>query len=154
MNFFAQRLRGLRDTRGLSQEQLADKLGIPRTSITHYETDSNNRLPRRERLEQIADFFGCTVDYLLGRDSPMLTGSDHGVDLLRNGPEDHMTSVTEEVIPPEERSFLEWVKDNIEGSFFYDFDKSPEDSKREMMRSLRIIWELEKNRRPGQRQGD
>ncbi|RIV26715.1 LexA family transcriptional regulator [Alicyclobacillaceae bacterium I2511] len=68
MNFFAQRLRLLREARGLSQEQLSTHTSIPRSTLTHYEREVNERLPRRERLEQIADFFGCTVDYLLGRE--------------------------------------------------------------------------------------
>lgn len=64
---FPQRLRELRESRGLSQEQLADSLNIPRSSLTHYEQDDQDRLPRRARLEAIADFFNVTVDYLLGR---------------------------------------------------------------------------------------
>lgn len=66
---FSERLKHLRQSRGLSQEALADILKIPRSSIAHYENaDENNiRLPRKERLEKIADFFGVSVDYLLGR---------------------------------------------------------------------------------------
>lgn len=67
---FSQRLKELRESRGLSQEALADLLGIPRSSLAHYESAENEekaRLPRRERLEKIADFFGVSVDYLLGR---------------------------------------------------------------------------------------
>lgn len=63
---FSKRLKDLREKRGLSQEALADELAIPRSSITNYE-NSDDRLPRQKRLNEIADFFNVTVDYLLGR---------------------------------------------------------------------------------------
>lgn len=73
---FSERFKELRIKKGLSQDQLADALNIPRTSISHYERDG--RLPREERLVQIADFFGVTVDYLIGRteDETELTNSE------------------------------------------------------------------------------
>ncbi len=66
---FSKRLKGLREKRGLSQEGLATELNIPRTSISHYErgVDGPDRLPRQERLNEIASFFGVSVDYLIGR---------------------------------------------------------------------------------------
>lgn len=65
---FGDRLKELREKKGLSQEALADELDIPRTSITHYEREKKKeRLPRNERLNKIADFFGVSVDYLIGR---------------------------------------------------------------------------------------
>lgn len=63
---FSKRLKELRENKGLSQEALADKLNIPRTSVTHYE-NSDDRMPRQKRLNEIADFFGVSVDYLIGR---------------------------------------------------------------------------------------
>jgi transcriptional regulator with XRE-family HTH domain len=63
---FSKRLKELREKNGLSQESLAEKLNIPRSSITHYE-NSDDRLPRQNRLNEIADFFGVSVDYLIGR---------------------------------------------------------------------------------------
>ncbi|MEN2765728.1 helix-turn-helix domain-containing protein [Ornithinibacillus xuwenensis] len=64
---FSKRLRELREDRGLSQEELAKLLDIPRSSLTHYEDEDDERLPRKNRLYEIADFFNVTVDYLLGR---------------------------------------------------------------------------------------
>jgi transcriptional regulator with XRE-family HTH domain len=63
---FSKRLKELRENRGLSQEGLAKRLNIPRSSITHYER-SDDRLPRQTRLNELADFFGVSVDYLIGR---------------------------------------------------------------------------------------
>ena len=63
---FSKRLKELREKKGLSQEGLAEILKIPRSSITHYE-NSDDRLPRQQRINEIADFFGVSVDYLIGR---------------------------------------------------------------------------------------
>jgi len=63
---FSKRLKELREKKGLSQEELAEKLDIPRSSVTHYENNAA-RIPRQNRLNEIADFFGVSVDYLIGR---------------------------------------------------------------------------------------
>lgn len=63
---FSKRLKKLREEVGLSQEELAEKLNIPRSSVSHYEGE-HARLPRQKRLNEIADFFGVSVDYLIGR---------------------------------------------------------------------------------------
>lgn len=63
---FSKRLKQLRENKGLSQEELAERLNIPRTSVTHYER-GDDRIPRPKRLQEIADFFGVSVDYMLGR---------------------------------------------------------------------------------------
>ncbi|MEM5657265.1 helix-turn-helix transcriptional regulator [Bacillus toyonensis] len=65
---FSAKLKELRESRGLSQEELAAKLNIPRSSITHYE-NSADRLPRKSRLLEIANFFGVSVDFLLNEES-------------------------------------------------------------------------------------
>ena len=70
---FSKRFKELRESKGLSQEALADKLKIPRSTITHYENDSE-RIPRKSRLDEIANFFEVSIDYLLGRsDTPDIT---------------------------------------------------------------------------------
>lgn len=62
---FARVLRALRTNRGLSQQALADKLGISKSAINMYER--GEREPAFETLEIIADFFNIDMDYLLGR---------------------------------------------------------------------------------------
>lgn len=58
-------LRKLRKEKGLTQEELARKLEIPDSTIRRYEMSGT--IPKRERLELIADFFGVNIDHLLGR---------------------------------------------------------------------------------------
>lgn len=78
---FPQRLKALRKDRKLSQETLAKEVGIDRTSISHYENSEENdeRIPRLDTLEKIADFFDVTYDYLLGRTDEPLVKEDQAL---------------------------------------------------------------------------
>ncbi len=68
-NEFKHRLKELRKQKNLSQDQLSGALDIPSSSLRRYET--RGELPKRERLELIADYFSVSIDYLLGRtDNP------------------------------------------------------------------------------------
>lgn len=64
---FSDRLKSLRTERNLSQEELAKALNINRTSIAHYERSDNERIPRPDTLNKIADFFNVSIDYLMDR---------------------------------------------------------------------------------------
>lgn len=67
MSSFKTVLKSLRNSRNLTQEELAQKLNIGRSRISMYE--SGQREPDFETTELIADFFNVDVDYLLGRTS-------------------------------------------------------------------------------------
>ena len=64
---FANRNKYLRQTRELTQVQLADKLGVAKQSISNWEND--NIMPSVDMLEKIADFFSVSTDYLLEREN-------------------------------------------------------------------------------------
>lgn len=64
-NVFRERLRGLRRKKGLSQQVLSDQCGIATHAIARYER--GQRCPSVKNLEILADFFGVSTDYLLGR---------------------------------------------------------------------------------------
>lgn len=59
------RLRELRLKRGLSQQELAKKVGISNQSISSYE--KGVRKPKIEAWKKLADYFGVSVAYLQGR---------------------------------------------------------------------------------------
>ncbi len=61
---FAEKLSALRKAAGLSQEQLADKLGVSRQAITKWET--GNGEPTLENLRAVATLFRVSFDELLG----------------------------------------------------------------------------------------
>ena len=65
MGNFQNVFKQLRISSGLTQQEIADKLGISRSTIGMYETGA--REPDYETLEMIADFFNVDIDYLLGR---------------------------------------------------------------------------------------
>lgn len=66
------RIKELRLQYKISQKQLSEYLNIDRTSICKYETGKNS--PSAEILAKLSDFFGVTIDFLLGRtDDPTPT---------------------------------------------------------------------------------
>ena len=60
-----ERLKKLRLERKVKQVQLARAIGLTQQAISLYE--NNLREPDLKTLTKIADFFGVSVDYLLGR---------------------------------------------------------------------------------------
>lgn len=62
---FSERLRELRKEKNVTQSKMADFLGIKLRSYQNYEGGS--RRPDYEGLVSLADYFGVTTDYLLGR---------------------------------------------------------------------------------------
>lgn len=62
---FSSRIRYLRQSAGLTQVQLAEKLGVKKQSISNWEND--NIMPSVEMLVRVADYFHVGTDYLLGR---------------------------------------------------------------------------------------
>lgn len=63
---FARRLTKLRRDQRLSQEILADRLGISRSTVGMYE--QGHREPDLKSLGLIANYFGVSFDYLLDPD--------------------------------------------------------------------------------------
>ena len=55
------KIRILRKTRGLTQQQLADKLNVKRATISNYEI--GRRSPHIKELEDIAEVLGVNLDY-------------------------------------------------------------------------------------------
>lgn len=58
-------IRSLREDHDLTQKQLAEILGMSQTGYSKYETGEND-IPT-QILISLADYYGTTVDYLLGR---------------------------------------------------------------------------------------
>ncbi len=58
-----QKLQFLRKQHNMSQEELADKLGVSRQSVYKWESGIND--PELEKLKAISELFGVSFDYLL-----------------------------------------------------------------------------------------
>lgn len=78
-NNFKIRLKEVRKTRKLTQQELAEKTGIPVTSIAHFE--SGSRKPSLENFYKLIVELNVSADYILGRSEKM---SASGVDPIMN----------------------------------------------------------------------
>lgn len=58
-----QRIQGLRKQRGISQEKLADKVGVSRQAVSKWESEQS--LPDLDRVLLMSEYFGVSTDYLL-----------------------------------------------------------------------------------------
>ncbi len=68
---FAERLKNLRVSKGLTMEQLGKDIGSTRATISNFENEQ--RKPSLDMLIKLADYFDVSIDYLAGRtDDPKL----------------------------------------------------------------------------------
>jgi transcriptional regulator with XRE-family HTH domain len=65
MNKFCENLSRLRKENNLSQQGLADKIGVTQQCISEWE--KGNIEPTLSNLIKLADFFDVAMDYLAGR---------------------------------------------------------------------------------------
>lgn len=122
---FKDRLVQLRKRTKLLQADMAKKIGVARATYGAYE--QGTREPDFETLQQIADFFGVSTDYLLG----------HSVDDNKRtvmGEKIDLATLTEN-----ERIVLDWAMNQEALSFSGD----KEDLKK-ILERLSIIFEYEK----------
>jgi transcriptional regulator with XRE-family HTH domain len=63
---FGDKLKQLRTLKGLSQEQLANRMSITKSMVSAYE--NSVRLPSYDVLIKIALFFNTSMDYFFGFD--------------------------------------------------------------------------------------
>lgn len=118
---FSTRLKMLRTQHRKTQQEIADLLGITRQGYAKYENNLGE--PDNSTLTKLADYFGVSTDYLLGRtDTPTLTQQEK-----------------------DEAEFQAFVNDPELGVWYKELPKSDE----EELRKLRTIWEMikaEKNK--------
>ena len=59
----ADRIQNLRKIKGISQEQLAEAIGVSRQAVSKWESEQST--PDLEKIILMSDFFDVTTDYLL-----------------------------------------------------------------------------------------
>ena len=74
-------LRKLRRHKKLTQQQVADCLHVSTSTYGLWEQGRNE--PDINRLNELADFFGVTVDYLIGRETTTSTQEKTIEDTIR-----------------------------------------------------------------------
>lgn len=82
----------LRKKSGLSQKEFADLFNVHQTAVSQWETGKTT--PDKETLIKIANYFGVSIDYLLGnteqKEKPLVNGDEElteYLDELKNRPE-------------------------------------------------------------------
>ena len=79
---FAESLRTIREQKGLSQTELADRSGLQPSAISHFET--GRRSPSFDNLKRLADALAVSIDYLMGRAAQPTGGGPIAQQLFRN----------------------------------------------------------------------
>lgn len=92
---FGKRLKQVREIRGLTQEDLAERAGLTAVLISHYETGVKPGASAIT-LVKLADALSVTIDYLLGRTNEMKAIGGPAAVVLRNL-DDASTSTIETV---------------------------------------------------------
>lgn len=62
---YGERLKQLRKERKVPQKQLGDLIGVGIRGYQHYESEDTE--PKIAMLIALADFYGVSIDYLVGR---------------------------------------------------------------------------------------
>ena len=92
MSGFSEKLSLLRRQAGMTQAELAERLGISKSSVSMYER--GNREPEFDLLQAMADLFGVSAGVLLGREDESLVNNDpeltEYLEVLRDRPEMRM----------------------------------------------------------------
>lgn len=68
------RIKEARKSKGLSQQQLGDMLGVSKVSVCGYETGT--RIPTLDNFLQLIEILDLTPDYILGREVSVIAEND------------------------------------------------------------------------------
>ena len=79
------RLKELREKKGLNMREAAKQLGLAPSTYHNYETGA--REPNSEMLIKLANFYGCSIDYLIGNEIRYKSEVDELTDQIRHKPE-------------------------------------------------------------------
>lgn len=133
--FQGERVAFWRKKKRMTQEELAFKVNLTKAAISNYE--NGHSTPSNETLVAIADVLDLDTDYLLGR-----TDKPRTLDRINDFDE------------KEQAEFEAFINNPEHGIFFKDYLSAPEERREEMRKIWLILREKEKDRKPGQRQGE
>lgn len=74
-DYFNENLKQARQQKGLSQKDVAERIGVAKSTYSLYE--SGNREPNVQTIKRIADVLGVSADELLGIDTDNATLAAH-----------------------------------------------------------------------------
>ena len=110
MSYIAQNIRKLRKAKGLTQPQLAAQVGLTQKRISDYELSKST--PSIDALPRLANFFGITVDELVGarQTSRDLVTSPPAKRRHGNSRTARLLELFEQLTPEEQRTTLKQIK--------------------------------------------
>ncbi len=121
-----ERLRALRNERGITQEELGRVVGVGKTTISQYE--NGVRTPDAEMLGKLASYFGVSIDYLLERTDKPRMGTD----------------IWDRDTPPTDMELEELLR--ASNPNFFGAPLNDEDIE-DILTYMRVKWEREKKKR-------
>lgn len=75
----ADRIQYLRKTKGISQEELADKVGVSRQAISKWESEQST--PELEKVITMSEYFEVTTDYIIKGIEPVVDNEEKSSEL-------------------------------------------------------------------------
>ena len=72
-NNVAERIKELSASKGIPVKRLLVDTGLGKNTMSNFKTS----MPKADNLAKIADYLGCSLDYLLGRDTPTASRLPH-----------------------------------------------------------------------------
>ena len=124
MATIANRIKELREKRGMTQDNLAEFLGMNRVNISNYERGVITNIPG-DVLSKLADLFNTSVDYILGR---------------TNDPIPDVHNVPDWATAKDKRDFKKLLEDDTE--IMFDGVPLSQDDKQRVMDVLTgLFWE-------------
>ncbi|AFU14624.1 hypothetical protein IEC_03100 [Bacillus toyonensis] len=75
MNIIGERIFELRKEKKLTQEKIGENIGVSKQTVSKYE--KGTKIPSRENIEKLADFFNVPTDFLLGKSDSTIKSSNN-----------------------------------------------------------------------------
>ncbi|HHJ8832470.1 TPA: helix-turn-helix domain-containing protein, partial [Streptococcus pyogenes] len=110
MSHFSDRLKGLRKKNKLTQQELANNIGVNRVTLTKWEKEYIE--PNLETLTVIANYFNVSTDFLLGLDKSV---DSNWITSMK-------TSITKILDIPKDSQLQKRIEERLE----YDWNKYKE----------------------------
>ena len=94
-NNFSDNLKKIRKDNNLSQEQLAEELGVSRQAISKWESGSS--YPEMDKIIQICNKFNLNIDDLLNKDITEIKGEEKVKNYINQYVDDFLNFITDTI---------------------------------------------------------
>lgn len=95
------KIKEIRKAKGLSQRDIEKGISYSQSQIAKWEKNINE--PSLTALKELADFFNCSIDYLVGREGEEGIIVVSGNELSKD--EEHLLDITRQ-LPPKEKDMV------------------------------------------------